>query len=136
MAFSWSKMQTVNEQDTRARIKMTHLCFEDFLEALCRLAVLKALPTLDDLAEAECGDAGTFLLQSASGSPEQHNAFLAARKIAWGRLPGEQGLPVWRKVELLLELIIVLSQGGLDRPDGAGMSLTEAGCKRMLKSKN
>ena len=45
-------------------------------------------------------------------------------------------MPVWRKVELLLELIIVISQGGLERKPEADMVLTEQACRRMLKSVN
>ena len=87
LCFSWSKMWTIDEQQTKARIKMTHLCFEDFLEALCRLAVLKALPTMDELAEAECANAGEFLLRQQSGSPERHSQFLQTRRTPWGHLP-------------------------------------------------
>ena len=41
---------------------------------------------------------------------------------------------MWRKVELLLELLATVSLGGLDAPEGANLVLTEAACRRLLKS--
>ena len=139
LCFSWAKMLTTNEQETRARIKMTHLSFEDFLESLCRLAVLKALPTNDELAEAECEEACTYLLHQAAEKPAVHADFLRSRRVAWGHLPeGEMAdvQPVWRKVELLIEWLIVLCQGGLDRREGEKMALEEKQVRRLLKSRN
>ena len=38
-------MRVVNEASGGARLRVTHLLFEDFLEAIVRVALAKALPT-------------------------------------------------------------------------------------------
>ena len=56
-----------------------------------------------------------------------------------GHLPeGEMAdvQPVWRKVELLIEWLVVLCQGGLDRREGEKMALEEKQVRRLLKSRN
>ena len=52
------------------------LPFEGFLEALCRLSILKALPTAAELAEAEEPDAGSFLINLEESDQVTYAAFL------------------------------------------------------------
>ena len=51
-------------------------------------------------------------------------------------MPVRTARPVWRKVELLIEWLIVLCQGGLDRREGEKMALEEKQVRRLLKSRN
>ena len=127
-------MLVINSQEPKARIKMTHLSFEDFLEALCRLAVLKALPTTKEVEEAGC-NAGTFLLRMQADEPADYDEFLAARAIAWGHLPdphSEFYVPLDRRIDMLIELLIVSCQGGLSRAEGEKMALTEKQVRRKV----
>lgn len=52
LAFVWSRHRVVDERLKASRIKMENLSLEDFYEALMRVAVVKALPTDDELTEA------------------------------------------------------------------------------------
>ena len=56
--FSWSRMLVVDEHSIGGRAKQLRLTFEDFLEAICRVASHKALPTNEEMAKVEHSDAG------------------------------------------------------------------------------
>ena len=60
---SFAYLSQDSEKDNKSRVKRTHLGFEDFLEAICRVACLKALPTDGELEDAECDNAGTYLIR-------------------------------------------------------------------------
>ena len=59
--FVLSRMRVINEQGKNAVLKIENLSLEDFYEALIRIAMIKALPTDDEIAEAGCLDAGDFI---------------------------------------------------------------------------
>ena len=48
-------------------LQENNLPFEGFLEALCRLSMLKALPTDAELEETGCSDAGVFMQRLYGG---------------------------------------------------------------------
>jgi hypothetical protein len=134
LCFNWSKMQTVNEQDAISRVKMTHASFEDFLEMLCRLAVIKAFPTDAEVTASHCPDAASFLLKQAAVDPAEDEAFRKERCVPWGWLPtGEHAVPVHRKVDMLVTWFIVIAQGGLERKPSSELVLTGRQARRMLK---
>eukprot|EP00505_MAST-04D_sp_SCG-Rhode-Island_P000787 Stramenopile-MAST_4_protein_787 len=58
LAFAWSQMAVADE--VRRRVPFTCITFEDFLEAVCRICDMKALPTDDDLLRAGVKTAGKF----------------------------------------------------------------------------
>ena len=63
LAFGWSRMCVHDELSVAGKVNTEHLTFEGFLEALCRMSALKALPTPEDVESAEERDAGTFLVK-------------------------------------------------------------------------
>ena len=70
---------------------MTHLHFVDWLEALCRLSQLKAMPTDDEIAsDPHSHDACTYLLRLAVRDPAAYSALLDERCASWGRLQTAQ----------------------------------------------
>ena len=61
--------------------------FEGFCEALCRLAVLKALPTDAEIEEAGCQDAGHYMLELKRRDERAYTGFLHERATRWGDEP-------------------------------------------------
>lgn len=108
--FSASRMVVGNHQSTRGRHEDTHLPFEGFLEALCRVAAQKALPTeeeIDEWARAAGPptrpDAGEYMASLRTSRPKVANALLKSRKIDWcGAIP-VQGFE--RRVEHTISLL-------------------------------
>ena len=127
------------DKSNASRVKRTHLGFEDFLEALCRVAVLKALPTDEELHAA--GDdgaghpfnAGTYLLELAASRPAEYVQMLRERATEWGAPPAQ---PMERCVEHLVHIMAVHCQGGLLRRGGDSFSLTQRQVRSGLAPRN
>lgn len=64
------------------KVRESNLPFEGFLEALCRVAALKALPTPEELVARGKADCQAFLNDLATSEKE---AFFAARRSMWGQ---------------------------------------------------
>ena len=112
--FSCSRMFVIDaEKDNKSAVRRTHLGFEDWLEALVRLAGLKAFPTDTEIAEAETENAGTHLLKLASENAMEYERLMNERAAPWGEPPAHQ--PLARCVEHLCHTLIVFCQGGLKR---------------------
>jgi len=121
LIFSWSRMRVANESALRSRVQLMHLTFEDFLEALVRLAAAKALPTDAEVKHAGCKDGGSFLLK-LKADPDAFKEF----QLQWsktGPLPDrhlEMRQPIWRAVDHLLHFMVravertAASKGGKD----------------------
>ena len=126
LAFVWSRMKVIDEQKDKSRVLLTHLSFEDWLEALCRLAVRKAFPTSDEIAKAECESAGEYIAQLKAESPDEYTKLNCSRASAWGSEPPE---PPHRCVEHLCSLLVVTCQRG----KGDGKTLTEKEVNAFMK---
>ena len=128
LSFVYARMKTINEHEHKSRVRMTHLNFIDFLEALCRLSQVKALPTDDEIAAGGSHDACTHLLTLASDNPAAYGELLATRAGRWGAVQPVQAID--RCVEFMCHLLIVQCQGGLDRnAASADLVLTEKQAK-------
>ena len=62
LTFLWARMRVIDETPAKSRVKLTQLSFEDFLEALVRVACIKTLPTQEEIFDAGHADAGAFML--------------------------------------------------------------------------
>jgi len=102
-SFSWSRMVVGMPYSTAAQVKNKHLPFESFLEALCRIAVLKALPTDEEIAKSGLKDAGQYLHYLKCEATEEYNAIMSSRATLWGNPPRQR---VDRCVDHLLSMIV------------------------------
>ena len=94
LAFMWSRLRVANESDPRERRRMTNLRFEDFCEALVRIATMKCVPT--DAGGARCAAAdsrATAALQVTGSFHDEHGdhglldngVVLSGRKVSAAR---------------------------------------------------
>ena len=64
LVFVWSRMRVVDE--VKRRVRLTNHHFEDFLESLVRVAVIKPWPSAEEIRQAGCLDAGHFIIKLQS----------------------------------------------------------------------
>ena len=87
LTFVWSRMRTIDTEPKQSKAKLTQLCFEDFLEALVRVATTKTLPTDGQLADTGFGDAGRRI---GTASEEE---------CAWLHLDADNTTPIrWSRI--------------------------------------
>lgn len=120
LCFVLSRMAVVDGQSERGKLKEAAIPFEGFLECLCRIACLKALPTSEELQavstpEAPCVDAGHFYLNLRGGDPKIMTAFVDENAVAWGDEPRQ---PLHECLDGILTLIIRTIEGQVSAAKG------------------
>ena len=147
--FLWARMRSIDDGSMRARMKTTHLCLEDFYEALVRVATTACLPSyemiraralaigiteeLADLShEALCRgetatDAGECRLYMLQHEPSAYARFVA-QCAATDRHPDA---PLREPVEVLLAKLLavivrIIEHGAARSHDQARSSLAHA----------
>ena len=83
--------------------RFLYLPFEGFLEALCRVAAIKALPTDEELTEAGMLHAPAFLNEMRETRPGEYEQFLLTRGGTWG---GRLRQPLHKALGHLLNMIV------------------------------
>jgi hypothetical protein len=88
--FVGCRLRVVNEGSKHGRKRLLQLSYEDFLEALVRIATLKALPTDIDVHDGvvlgggserhQCADGGELLLHLMSQGPVVYASFLRSHE--------------------------------------------------------
>ena len=116
-------MRVVDEASDASRRRMVHLSFEDFLEAIVRMATMKALPFDDEIAEAGCADAGQLILE-LQRHPDTYEAFMRDHAQAWDEAPRQ---PIDRCVDHLLSLIVHTVEGSVKGNHNQSIGALEAG---------
>lgn len=92
MCFVTSRMAVIDARTKRGFEKESSLPFEGFLEAICRLSVVKALPTDEELRRTGCPDAGMFMLmlenkQFDDDLMDEFEDFKSTHAVEWGEEP-------------------------------------------------
>jgi len=123
LCFAWSRMAVVDSRTRKGRDREVSLPFEGFLEALCRMAALKALPTQAELDATHCESAADFFSRLEAGtlerpgdmdgsddgaggiltSTEWCTVIARKRAVPWG---GEPGQPVHVSVRMIVSIIL------------------------------
>ena len=134
LCFVWSRMYTIDEDHEKSRIKWTHLSFEDWLEALCRMARMKAFPNQEELDGAGFDDAPSYLNHLFQSDAAAYDDFLFKRQAEWGR-PAKNEQPIPKLIEHIVTLLIYQAQGGAQVVrSGVDWSLTEQQVNRFMKT--
>ena len=99
----------IDDENVKTRVKLTHMTFEDWLEAVCRLAAHKALPTDEQLVASECDSAGEYLRQMKADNPETYQSLILAGARPWGSAPT---MRIERCIEHMCNILVVTAQQG------------------------
>ena len=130
-AFAWSRMAVINGRSERGNLRETSLPFEGFLEAVCRISLLKSLPTDEEIKGANQPHAFAYMEKLKVEEEERHMALLQARATKWGELPDSQ--PVHRCVEHMITYMV--SKMEYDNAGADNLLLTEAEAVAWFKAK-
>ena len=101
LCFVWSRMATSGAPSPND----DRLPFEGFLEALCRLSTIKALPLDHEVRAKGCDDAGQYvhLMNSSEDTKREWVLMQKKRKIGWGGMPAQ---PLERCVSHVLWIVV------------------------------
>jgi len=130
MCFSWSRMAVIDSTSDKGRLKETHLPFEGFLEALCRLGGMAALPTDDEISAAGCSDAGASLNYLRAQDENQYKQLKAERAAEWGSSPKQ---PLSRCVDHLCAVMIRKAEAGGGAQSSKDLQLSTKEARAFVK---
>ena len=102
LCFAWSRFYVPEKKSLKAMIRIRSLDFLGWLEALVRLAMLKALPTEEEIDLTFCKNAGEWL-DEKFGMPE-YKEVMDTRATPWGQVPAYQ--PAHISVRQMVQLFI------------------------------
>lgn len=133
LCFVWSRMLVFDGQTWNGRVKESCMPFEGFMEALCRLAVLKGLPTAKEVEESGLPCAGSYLIALQEKDANKHRDFIteAHRKVEWGEEPPKSESLAFR-LEGLIRLIILTIEG-IANAAGANDEISHEEMKRWVR---
>lgn len=135
MAFVWSRMAVTDPHTDKGSIRARCLPLEGFMEAICRIAVLKALPTDADLSTTGFDHAGHFLAHLRNDHPSEYASFLEEQHVPWGGAPKQEvSLCVHHCICLIIHTVEEASGAGTrEARSGAGnLEVSEVEMKRFL----
>ena len=134
MCFAWSRMCVADETTIPGRMRDSHLPFEGFLEALVRTSAMKALPTDEEIQQAECADAAAFFTKLRAEEEDRYQVIINTRGNKWGEPPTQ---PIARCVAHLLSIIVRRVEKDSGSPGGnANMDITWAEAQQWCKKQS
>ena len=115
--FLWSRIRSVDSNSDKSEVRLRHLFFEDFLEALVRMSTMMAFPTKIEIEDVKAKNAGEFLHAMQADDPVAYQEFLASHRPRHQDVDGSdfdaEGTnlkalfqPVWLTIEHLVHLLI------------------------------
>jgi len=134
LCFVWSRMAVCDGRTAKGHLKESHLPFEGFLEGLCRLAALKALPTDAEIANYTAADAEAAVdVVDAESYLQQlrvdgtYRDFLLERANKWGARPRQA---FERCVAHLVDIVVARVRRAGAPASGTSSSSTAAALTR------
>lgn len=131
LVFTWARMAVVGESSLlgqlkeRGDIKEVNLPFEGFCECICRLAILKSLPTDAEIKAAETSDAGMYIRHLCEADEAAYGALITSRGEPWPGAFHPRQSP-GRCVDHMVMMIIRTVQGGAEGgPCGSGSAVCD-----------
>lgn len=118
LAFVWSRMAVVDGRSALGKLREMQIPFESFLEAICRVAVMKSLPMDDEVEgigqKAGFWHAGGYMEWAKKSDATAFHDFVRKRATEWGKENRYQ--PMHRCVDHLISIIVYAMQR---KPTGA-----------------
>jgi hypothetical protein len=147
--FLWSRIRSVSGVSDKAEIRLRHLFFEDFLEALVRMSTLMAFPTNVEIEAVDARDAGMFLLALQADAPAAYDEFLDAHRPRHKDPDGSdfdpEGTelralfqPVWLTIGHLIKLLVHTVEhntSALKNEDNADGVIQQAEAAKFIKQR-
>ena len=96
LCYCWSRMCVIDERTEIGYLREVNLPFEGFVEAICRLSTLKALPTDAEVAAAKSPNAARYLHDLMLEDDDAYKMLVRERAAEWGSEPSQ---PLPRCVE-------------------------------------
>ena len=133
--FMWSRIRSARDYEAESEARLRNLFFEDFLEALVRVACVIALPTDSELAESGAANTGQIMTALRSNESAMED-FVRRYKTGWQHEP-RQSAP--RCVAHLISMIVETVEGSLTHMRVAGirsdsmLSTTEVSSFELLR---
>jgi CRP-like cAMP-binding protein len=116
MLFKWSRIRTASDYSDASETRLRNLQFEDFLEALVRLACTIALPTEAEVHASGAFDAGAYLMALRVAQGSELEAFVQKHKVGWQNEPRQQvHVCVGHLASYIVRVVEATSTGVKDR---------------------
>ena len=116
LAFAQARMATIDEGSRKSKgVHLTQLPYEGFLEAIVRLSLLKALPTDKEMKKKGFQFPGEYIGAILFRGVPLYEAWVILSKKMQAAGKGD---PVYRRIDMLVLLIISVMQFGVEQQKG------------------
>ncbi|KOO26628.1 camp-dependent protein kinase regulatory subunit [Chrysochromulina tobinii] len=121
LIFLWSRIRCCDDYSNASERALRNLSYQDFLEAIVRLAAILALPTDEEIAEAHAADGGQYLLTLEEQATTEFRRFVHQRKQPLERATASgPRQPIARCVDHLMHYVARIVEANTSREgDGA-----------------